>query len=97
MIDLIDALLEKANPEGETAARLRRYRAQIEQNVMMGAGVCAWLQGLVAKLDNVECGSLMRDGKCRAKRGVPCNYAAAFRRCPSYVRPMDGRRGKEVL
>lgn len=97
MIDLIDSLLAVANPEGETAARLRRYRSQIENNVMLGTGVRAWLQSLVAKLDNVECGHLLRDGKCRARHGAACQYLVAFRRCPTYTRPVDRRRGKEVL
>lgn len=104
MIDVIDSLLAVADPEGEAAARLRRWRAQVERSVMLGPGPLAYINRLLRRLENVECRWLALNGGCMGvNQGYPCSFTADGRRfaqCPGYdgrPRPDRRRAQREVL
>ena len=92
MIETIDRLLINADPEGEAAKRLRRYREQAERRVMIGPGALRWINGLIALNDNLECGRMDRAGRCLAQQGATCAHHDRYRSCALYSQQLESTR-----
>lgn len=98
LLEIIDSLLSEADPEGENAERLRRYRQFVLDGVMLGAGARAFLARMVEECDNVECAHLSHVGNCGVRRGAPCASQADFQACADYQRPRaHNGRGRSPL
>lgn len=100
MIEVIERLLAVADPEGENATRLRRWRADVEAGVFLGSGVRRAIQQLVIDVDNIECRWLCRDGECRGiNSGAHCPHSdpgGHYAKCHGFKPAREGK-GKAVL
>lgn len=102
MIDTIDRLLAVADPDGEPARLLKKWRGQLERHVMLGPGPISYINGLLRRLDNPECRWLTNDGRCLGRNaGAYCPYNepnGRFSACNGFdSRPRAPRSGKEIL
>lgn len=100
MIEVIDQLLAVADPDGENASRLRRWRADAEAGVFLGPGVRRAIQQLVIAIDNIECRWLHRNGECwGVNAGAHCPHNAPgghYAKCHGFKPAREGK-GKDIL
>jgi hypothetical protein len=100
VIEIIDQLLAVADPEGENATRLRRWRADIEAGIFLGPGPRSYIQKLVTAIDNIECRWLDSTGVCVSiYAGAHCTHAKPgghYAKCHGFMPRRDGK-GTAVL
>lgn len=77
-------LINNADPEGENHKKLSQLLDKVERNVFLGPRSRIYIQECISKFDNIECVSMTRGGRCRAKKGKACEYKKKFSHCNLY-------------
>ncbi len=83
LVDNIELLLKHANPDGDAYAKLSKYLEHAKQNVMLGPKPRAFIAGLFATLDNIECAAISARGEC-VLLSDGCEYVDRYSACPFF-------------
>ena len=96
--NVVVMLMRRADPEGETFARLRKILESVRRGTFIGPASRRLIEEMVQAYDNIDCRHLRRDGSCGAPGRVgacPCVAAERrYNRCVGYdpARPTRARR-----
>jgi hypothetical protein len=81
----VEFLLQYCDPEGETAARLKRIRGLIDQNAFLSLASIKFIDQLYRELlQNIACRHYTDRGNCKVQDDAPCEYLDLFSNCPEY-------------
>lgn len=95
--ETLEFLVSHSDPEGPTITKLKKLLDQVNRNVFLGPKSRRYINGLVEKLDNIECASLSGDGKCKKIPGkTACNHKDRYSLCEWYSVEKDGIRGNPL-
>ena len=91
--EIIDMLLQYADPEGDVHEKLVKAREKISRGVVPGVKTVALITKLRTRMDNIECRHLRYDGMC-LKLHKKCDHRDKFRACLRYEAPKPSVRGE---
>ncbi len=85
MEEALEFLIANSRPGGSTIKKLLKIQDQVRRNVFLGPKTHRYINDLVAKLDNIECQGLTRNGGCKfileRKR---CSHKDRYSACERY-------------
>jgi hypothetical protein len=89
LLELIDGLMTKADPDGAAHARLTKLRSLVVDKVMLNPQDSKFLQRLVSLRDNIECANI-NNGVCMVPSATElmpdgrCQHTRRYSDCPWY-------------
>ena len=97
MEEMVDFLIQNADPEGPNYKKLIKIRDQVARNIMIGPSARAFIRKCISKFDNIGCVHINRSGRCMKIKGAPiCRYKSRYSECAKYAQEKNIIKGSPI-
>lgn len=89
---------ESTDPNGENHRKLTKILETVQRNVFIGPRTLRYVSDCVARLDNIECSGLAKDGAtCTKIKGMgECKHKKRYAVCVQYEKVRPNYRGGPI-